>query len=379
MKVFVVGPIYPFRGGIAHSNRILCENLQKKHDVTAISFSRMYPKILYPGKEQKEVTEDASFAVKTEYFLDSMNPLTWFKVADRIKKEQPDWVVFQWWHTFFAPLYWTIAKFGKNQKTRFSVVCQNVLPHEESKVHESLTKFFFGKVNYFITLSSSDLQILKKLLPSANANWITESTYETQFGQKSSKAEARKKLGVKGNAILFFGFVRPYKGLEFLLRAMPELLKKKHDLTLMIVGEFWNDKKEYFNLMDELKIKDHLLIVDRYVANDEVPTYFSAADAVVLPYVSSTESGIIQLAYGLNTPVITTAVGGNVDLIEHEKTGLLCRPKDPADLAQTVLSFYQKDLEGPIKKGMRQNADLFRWTSEKESVFFNQKQSKGKE
>jgi glycosyltransferase involved in cell wall biosynthesis len=372
MKVFVVGPIYPFRGGIAHSNRVLCENLSKNHDVTAISFSRMYPKILYPGKEQKEANIDDSFSVRTEYALDSMNPLSWLSVADRIKKERPDWVVFQWWHTFFTPMYWTIAKFGKNPKTRFSVVCQNVLPHEESRIHEKLTRLFFKKIDYFITLSSSDRAILKQLMPSAKSNWITESTYEKQFGKSPSQAQARKKLGITGDALLFFGFVRPYKGLKFLLDAMPQILRAKPDITLMIVGEFWNDKQEYLDRIERLGLKERLLIVDRYVANDEVPAYFAAADAVVLPYVSSTESGIIQLAYGLNTPVITTAVGGNVDLIEHGKTGMLCKAEDAADLARVVLEFYEQALRAPIKDGMTKNADLFRWTPAKEAVFFNQ-------
>ncbi len=373
MNVFVIGPIFPFRGGIAHSNRVLCENLSQNHEVTAISFARMYPKFLYPGKEQKEVNADPSFKVKTEYVLDSMNPMSWISLANRIKKEQPDWVVFQWWHTFFTPMYWTIAKLGKNPNTKFSVICQNVLPHEESKVHEKLTRFFFNQIDYFITLSSSDLKILKQLVPQARANWITESTYESQFGQMPSKEEARKKIGLTGDAILFFGFVRPYKGLKFLLQAMPEIVKKKKDLTLMIVGEFWTDKKEYFDLMDELKIGKNLLIVDRYVSNEEVPSYFAAANAVVLPYTSSTESGIIQLAYGLNTPVITTAVGGNVDLIAHEKTGMLCQSENSADLARVILEFYGKNLEVRIKGGMKQNADLFQWTAQKEALFFNQK------
>ncbi len=373
MKVFVIGPIYPYRGGIAHSNRVLCENLSKNHELTAISFSRMYPKFLYPGKEQKEAKEDASFAVHTEYALDALNPLTWFSVADKIKKEKPDWVVFQWWHTFFTPMYWTIVNFGRNPATRFSVICQNVLPHEESKIHEGLTRIFFNQIDYFVTLSSSDLKILKSLMPNAKANWITESTYEKQFGKLPSKTQARKELGLKSDALLFFGFVRPYKGLKYLLQAMPQLLAQKPDLTLMIVGEFWDDKKEYLDLIKELKIEKNLLIVDRYVANDEVPAYFAAADAVVLPYVSSTESGIIQLAYGLNTPVITTAVGGNVDLIAHGKTGMLAKPEDAMDLANVVMEFYTKNLDEKIRNGMKANADLFHWTAQKEALFFNQK------
>lgn len=378
LKIFVIGPIFPFRGGIAHSNRVLCENLSKSHQVTAISFSRMYPEFLFPGKSQKEVNSGPDFSIPTEYVLDSVNLLSWKKIADKIKKEEPDWVVFQWWHTFFAPAYWTIAKFGKNPQTKFLVICQNLSQHEGSVAHNvlnaflhyPLTKLFFAQVDRFITLSSSDLKDLKTLLPTAHADWITESTYETQFGEKPSKEEARKKIGIQTDAILFFGFVRPYKGLKFLLQSLPIVLKKKPDLKLIIVGEFWNDKKEYFDLIEKLGLSKNLLIVDKYVSNEEVPAYFAAADAVVLPYTSSTESGIIQLAYGLNTPVITTAVGGNVDLIENEKTGMLCKPENPTDLAKKILDFYEKNFEKTIQQGMKANADLFKWTAEKERVFF---------
>lgn len=381
MDVFCIGPIYPYRGGVAHSNRMQCENLSKHNKVTAISFSRMYPSFLYPGKEQKETKDDPTFSVHTEYLLDFLNPFSWLSVAHKIKREKPDHVVFRWWHTIFTPMYWTIVTFGRNPKTKFSAVCGNIEQHEGSTLHNVLNallhyplqKFFFQSLDYFITFSSSDRQKILKILPRAEVSWITESTYEKQFGKMPSQEAARKKIGVKGDAIMFFGFIRPYKGLKYLLQAMPAILAKKKDVTVLIVGEFWNDKQDYLNLIAEHNLEKNVKIVDQYVSNEEVPTYFAASDAIVLPYVSSSESGIIQLAYGLNTPVITSAVGGNVDLIEHRKTGMLCRSEDPADLARVIVEFYDKKLEGPIRKGMKQNADLFKWTPEKEAIFFNQK------
>lgn len=380
MKVFCIGPIYPYRGGVAHSNRIQCENLAKNHDVTAISFTRMYPSFLYPGKEQKETKADPSFGVRTQYMLDFLNPFSWLAVARKIKKEQPEWVTFRWWHTIFTPMYWTIVTFGRNPKTKFSAVCGNIIQHESSGLHNLLNgllhnplqSLFLGSLDYLITFSKSDLHEVHRLFPGKPAAWITESTYETQFGKMPSQKEARKQLKVSGDAIMFFGFIRPYKGLKFLLQAMPRILEEKPNLTLMIVGEFWNDKQDYLDLIKEHHLESRVLIVDKYVSNAEVPTYFAASDAIVLPYVSSSESGIIQLAYGLNTPVITTAVGGNVDLIEHGKTGMLCKSENPADLARVVIEFYDKELSAPIRKGMKLNADLFKWTPTKEAVFFNQ-------
>ena len=371
MKIFVVGPIYPFRGGIAHSNRILCENLGRNHEVTAISFSRMYPRFLYPGRGQKEANLDPRFKVKTEYSLDSLNPLSWRRAAGRIRNEQPDRVIFQWWHTFFLPMYWALARWGRNPRTQFGIVCQNVLPHENSELHERLTRTFFNLSDYFVALSSSDLKLLNSLVSGKPARWITECTYESQFAQMPPRSAARTKLGLQGDVLLFFGFVRPYKGLMFLLRAMPQILRARPDLTLMIVGEFWKDKAMYSELIAELSIGSHVMIVDRYVGNDEVPLYFAATDAVVLPYVSSSESGIIQLAYGMNVPIITTRVGGNVDLIVHETTGILCRPESPDALARAVIDFYGRHMETRIRAGMRANAGLFQWTADKEAAVLN--------
>jgi glycosyltransferase involved in cell wall biosynthesis len=371
MKIFAIGPIYPLRGGIAHSNRILCENLSRGNELTAISFSRMYPALLYPGRAQKELNADPSFRIGADYVLDCLNPLTWLEVARRIRRERPDRVLFQWWHTFFTPMFWVIAAFGKNSRTRFGVICQNVLPHEESRLHELLTRILFRRIDYFITLSSSDLRIMNRIMPGKPSAWITEGTTESQFGRKPSKEEARAALALEGDALLFFGFVRPYKGLKYLILALPEILKERPKLRLLVVGEFWHDRAEYLDLIRDLGLESSISIVDRYVSSEEVPAYFAAADAVVLPYLSSTESGIIQLAYGLNVPIITTAVGGNVDLIAHGKTGMLCEPMDPGDLARVVLEFYSRGLERPIREGMLANADLFSWTKRKEGICLN--------
>ena len=373
MRVFVISPIYPFRGGIAHSTRLLCEKLCEHHDVTAISFSRMYPESLYPGKSQKEVGVDTTFAVPAEYILDSLNPLSWLRLSRRIRRECPDRVIFKWWHTFFTPMFWIIVRLGRNGRTRFAAICHNVVPHDEKRIHTFLARMFFRQIDYFITHSNADLKVLRDFMPGKPATWITESTYETLLGDVPSQAAARKQLGLLSDTILFFGFVRPYKGLRYLLEALPQVLSFRPGLTLLIVGEFWNDRAEYDELINKLQIGNSIKIVDHYVANEVVPLYFSAADAVVLPYLSSTESGIIQLAYGLNTPIITTAVGGNVDLIEDRKTGVLCMPQNSEDLAKAVIDFYRSNLSRGIKDAMKDNADLFKWTEAKERVVLDLK------
>ncbi len=368
MKVFIIGPVSPYRGGIPHSNTVLCENLSKKHPLLSISFSRLFPKFLYPGRFQKEKSSSKKF--KSIELIDSINPFSWEKCVKLIKKEKPAHVIFQWWSTFFFPCYSYIAARIKDITT-VSVVCQNVLPHEEGKIHSILTKIFFSNAHHFTVLSKEDLQILKRLMPDAKARHLIEPTTERVFGGKSySKAESKNKLGLRGKNILFFGFVRPYKGLEYLIRAMPLLIKKFNDLTLLIAGEFWKDKKKYISLIKKLGIERNVKIEDKYIPNELVPVYFIASDAVILPYISSTESGIIQVAYGLQTPVIATAVGGNYDLIDDKKTGLLVPPKNAKKLAEAIEFFYKNNMEEKIKRNMADKKDIFSWTKEKEDILF---------
>lgn len=371
MKVFVIGPTSPYRGGIVHSNMMFCESLSKNNDLTSISFSRLFPKSLYPGQFQKSNKKEKT-SFKSIELLDSINPLNWEKVVQLIKKEKPDQVIFQWWSTFFTPCYTYIASRIKNS-TNVSVICQNVLPHEANKIHEILTKIFFSQVNNFTCLSKSDLNLLKRISPNAKANYLIEPTTESNFPKTNiTKQAAQKKLGLKGKNILFFGFIRPYKGLNYLLKALPQILNEFPDLKLLIVGEFWKDKKKYFDLIDELNVSKNIVIVDKYVPDNMVPVYFKAVDAVVLPYVSSTESGIIQLAFGLGLPVITSAAGGNPDLIDQGKTGLIFPVKNSNAISKAVKEFYTKNMANKISKNMLRSKGKFLWSKEKEKILFGQ-------
>jgi len=366
-RIVLIGPVRPYRGGIAHSTTILSEKLAKGNDLLVLSFSRMFPKILYPGRFQREKGPSPK-GFKTEFTLDSINPLSWARAVKRIKEFKADVVIFEWWTTFLTPCYRYIARRVKPQ-SKVSVICQNVLPHEKISVHSFLSKLFLGQAGSFVTLAKSDEKLLKKLIPGAKAKTIIEPTYDSLVGlKKATKSSAKKKLGIRqGKALLFFGFVRPYKGLEYLLKAMPAILEK-NDCRLMVVGEFWEPKEKYSVLIEELGISEKIRIVDKYVSDKSVPLYFGACDAVVLPYTSSTESGIIQLAFGYNTPIITTRTGGNPDLIEDGKSGLLVRPRSAKELAEAVNLFYSKKLEGRFRKEMQKKKKIFRWNKEKENA-----------
>ncbi|MEW6295743.1 MAG: glycosyltransferase family 4 protein [Candidatus Diapherotrites archaeon] len=375
MKVIVIGPIKPFRGGISHSNTITCTTLSKKHKVKVISFKRLFPKLLFPGRFQKEKVPQPN--INIEWIIDTLNPFSWVKAVKLIEKEKPDIVIFQWWTTFLAPCYYFIARKIKG-KTKISAITHHVLPQQETGrnfyvsfvINKFLTKMFFRQIDNFLVRSNADKNKLLSLMPHAKVECLIEQTFLEEFKPKKkvSKKQAREKIGLKEEKnLLFFGFIRSYKGLRYLLEAMP-LILKKHDVKLMIVGEFWENKNEYLKKIEKLGIKEKILIVDKYVSNEEAVLYFTAADAVVIPHTYISESGIIQLAYALNTPIIATKVGGNPDFIENKKTGLLVEPKNPKKLAEAIDYFYSNNLEKKFKKAMKKKEKIFKWSKEKEKI-----------
>lgn len=374
LKVFVIGPIYPFRGGIAHSNLVLCNNLARNHDVTVISFKRMFPKFLYPGKSQYEPNpEMKKFPFKTEFMIDAINPMNWIAVSNYLKKEKPDRIIFQWWHPFFVPCYAAIAFLAKkdSKNLKIGMVGQVIILHESGLINEInviASKLFFKTIDYFITLSSGDTKELAKIMPSAKIKQITEPTYADVFtGGKITRNKARSALNLNPDEkiILFFGFIRPYKGLMHLLNALP-LVLNQISAKLIIAGEFWSNKKGYLDKIAENGLKDNILLVDNYIPNEDVELYFKAADVIVLPYTSAAESGIIQTALGFNTPIITTNVGGNSDLIIEGQNGLLAKPEDEKDLAEKILLFFNKGL----KQGSSINKKTD-WDKDKEGILLD--------
>jgi glycosyltransferase involved in cell wall biosynthesis len=368
----MVGPTYPFRGGISHSVTLFCKNLSKKHDVKLLSFKRQFPSILYPGRDQIDRYKKKIKDFDVEYIIDTLNPLTWIKTFTVVKKEKPDLLVINWWTPFFTPAFFTISFLARFlTETKISIICQNLFPHETSFLDKFLTKLVFKNAHFFLTLSKEDVGKLKRLIPDAKVEYIVEPTWEEHFvSGKIDKREAQKTLSLEGNVILFFGFVREYKGLMYLIESLPKVLKEI-DVDLLIVGEFWDEKQKYLDKIKENGIEKNIKIIDKYVSNKEVGLYFSASDVVVLPYVSSTESGIIQVAFGFNKPVIATNVGGNPDLIEHDKTGLLVPPRDPDALAEAIIYYFREGKEKQFEEEMKKKVSVFEWDDKKEKIFFH--------
>lgn len=368
LKIAVIGPTYPYRGGIPHYNTLLCEALSKKHYVECISFKRLYPKMLFPGRDQRDTESKEKISTKAVELIDSINPLTWLKVVRKIKKENPDIVLMYWWTPFFFPQFSTIGFLIKKlTKAKIIFLCHNVLPHDRTFIDRLLSKNVLRFGDYFLTHSKQDANDLKSMLPDAKVKAAVHPTYDVFNYKPMPKEKARKALGLKGDTIAFYGFVRKYKGLQYLLEAMPIILKEK-DINLLIAGEFWELKEETLKQIKELGIGNKIKIVDQYVPNEDVGKYICAADIIVLPYVHATNSGIVQTAFGLKRPVIVTDVGGLPEVVTDNKTGFVVPSKNAKAIANAVLRFYKEKKAAAFAKGIEQEKGRFSWDRMVENI-----------
>ena len=369
-KIAVLGLSYPFRGGIAHHSTLLVRELRKKHTVKFITLSRQYPERLFPGKSQYD-TSDRGLAEENYALIDSVNPASWLRVAFALKREKFDLVVVQWWNPFFAPAFGTIANvLTLLSESKVCFLCHNILPHESTLVDRLLSRYAFFRSKYFIVHSDEDRRHLLSMKPRAVVKKNVHPTYSI-FGDFAAyeKAQARRELGIAPdkNTLLFFGLVRPYKGLKYLIQAMA-CVAESMDCVLLVAGEFYEPKEEYLSLVKQLKLEEHIVIRDEYVRNEDISLYFSSADVVVLPYVTATQSGIVQIAFGMNKPVITTNVGGLPEAVEDGKTGFIVEPESSEQLAQAILKFYEGKYEAEFSERIKANSDAFSWDAEVKSI-----------
>jgi D-inositol-3-phosphate glycosyltransferase len=368
MKVVIVGTAYPHRGGIAHFIGLLCKTLQGRgHDVTLFSFTRQYPSLLFPGKTQMESGPDP-LQTPAKPVLDSINPWSWYKVGRMVRNLQPNVVIFKYWLPFFAPAFSTIARMAKKSgKTKILWICDNVIPHEKRIGDRFLTRLALQKDDRFIVMSESVEKDLLQLIPQASFQRVQHPVYE-MFRGRFSKSEARQRLGLTNQPhILFFGYIRPYKGLQLLLDAMVKI-RRKIDVRLLVAGEFYDDKKKYLEQIERLHLQDHVIVSDEYIPNDQVGLYYAAADVVALPYLSATQSGIVQICYHYDKPVIATDVGGLPEVVQHGRTGFVV-PRNNADaFADAVIRYYQEKCETEFTANVAVAKKAFSWDRMTEAI-----------
>ena len=361
-KVVLIGPVYPYRGGISHYTGLMYRELTKDHDVEMISYKMQYPKILF-HKEQKDYQNDRFKIDDTRYLIHTANPFNIIKTARYIRKMKPDQVIIQWWHPYFAPCYILLAKFMGKQNLTF--VCHNVFPHERFPLDKLLTKMTLKCGRHFIVHAKEEATELKQIMEKPDYQVTPHPSYNAFRFTNLTKEQARGVLQIPENqkVLLFFGFVRPYKGLKYLIEALPQVVKALPDIRLMIVGEFAgeDEKNQYLQQIQEAGMTDYVMIEDGYIPDQEVEKYFAACDMVVLPYESATQSGIVQIAYGFEKPVVVTAVGGLPDVVTDKETGYIVPPCNPGKLAEGILRYFYDHMEERFHENIKKEADRFSW------------------
>lgn len=341
-RIAIVGPAYPLRGGNALFVAHLYESLETDHDVYVVSFKRLYPSVLFPGKTQMNVSRDPVKSTPSRQIIDSVDPLSWLRAVNWMTDpaRRPDLAMFVWWNPFFGACYGTMARLLKRRTDAGIVfVCENVVSHENRMVDRSLTRYALSAADYFLVLSGVVARRIHTLFPTTPIRQAALPIYHCYRQQPVDRSECRTQLGLRRPTALFFGYVREYKGLTYLLKAMPRILERV-EIDLLVVGEFYEDRRKYENLIDELGIRENVHVIDEHVPDESVARYFGAADVVVLPYVSATQSGITQIAYAFGVPVISTDVGGLPEVVRNGETGYVVKAQDDAELADAVVRFF---------------------------------------
>jgi glycosyltransferase involved in cell wall biosynthesis len=344
-NIIIVGSAYPLRGGgITTFNERLAHEFQNKgNKVTIFTFSLQYPGFLFPGTTQYS-TEAPPADLNIRVCINSINPINWLLVGNKIKKLNPDLIVVRYWLPFMGPCLGTILRIVKqNKKTRIVCIADNIIPHEKRLGDLPFTKYFLKSVDACITMSEQVLKDLKQISPNMPAKFVAHPLYDN-FGEKINKSTARKVLKIDDNIsiVLFFGFIRKYKGLDILFEAISMLKKSNYlngQIKFLIAGEFYEDRKTYDDLITQLSIQDELILHTDFIPDSEVKNYLCAADVVIQPYRSATQSGVTPLAYHFEVPMIVTNVGGLPALVPHEKVGWVSEP-DASAIANSIQQFF---------------------------------------
>lgn len=354
-KIIIIGPAYPYRGGNALFVTQTFEVLKNHFDVKIFNYALLYPSLLFPGTTQFDKSEKQVFKVPSERLVNSISPLNWYKVSKRIIQEKADLIIFDWWHPFFGFCHGVISFLIKKEyPNKILFITENVVSHEANKVDKFLTKIGLRNASMFLTLSKNVEEELKRF---AKGSKIFRSElpiydcYKNDDIPEISKFKSQLGINKDDGVILFFGYVRKYKGLDILLKAFPKILQKFPNTFLLIVGEFYDNPDSYFKLIEELNIPERVKVINQFVPNEEVAKYYLSSDVVVLPYRSATQSGILNVAYGFNKPVIVTNVGGLAEFVIEGKTGFVIKPNSEDE----IVKGYEEYLKMKDEENFKEN------------------------
>ena len=359
-KVIIIGPAHPYRGGIANFNNSLADAFFKNgDDIEILSFKLQYPSFLFPGKTQFE-SSDPPKNIKIKSIINSINPFNWFNVAREINRKNPDFVIIRYWLPFMGPCLGSIARL-LNKKIKILAITDNIIPHEKRFGDFFLTKYFVSSCDAFVTLSASVLEDLTQFTKSKNKKFTPHPIYDT-FGDKIDKSVAKKnlELNINDKYLLFFGFVRKYKGLDLMLHAMSDQRIKDLGIKLIVAGEFYDNIDFYLDLINELDIDSNIILKSDFIDERDVKNYFCASDMITQTYRTATQSGVTQIAYHFERPMLVTDVGGLAEIVPHKKVGYVTT-QEPKIIADAIVDFYTNNRELDFEKNTKTEKLKFSW------------------
>jgi len=369
MKITILSTAFPYRGGIAVFTERLARAFQEEGDRVKIStFSLQYPNFLFPGKSQYSSSEKPQdLAIERE--VNSINPINWIRIGLKLKKQRPDILILKYWLPFLSPCFGTISRIARSNKhTKAIVVIDNLIPHEKRFGDHLLNSYFVNSVDGFVAMSKTVFDDLSQFDADKKKILGVHPLYDN-FGKAKSKEEAIENLGFDKNYkyMLFFGIIRKYKGLDILLEAFADNRLKNQNLKLIVAGEFYEDAKPYHDLIKQHNLSDSVILVTRFIPDKQVVDYFCAADIIVQPYKHATQSGVTQIAYHFEKPMLVTNVGGLNEIVPHNKAGYVCEP-NANDVANHLVDFFSKNKEELFIEGVKKEKSKYSWDKMIENI-----------
>lgn len=363
MKIIVLGTAHPYRGGLAAFNeRLAHQFVEEGHEVEMVTFTLQYPGFLFPGKTQF-TDAPAPKALPISRKVNSCNPFNWLKVGKTIRKKNPDLVIFAYWMSFFAPCYGTIARqIRKNHHTKCIGLIHNMIPHEPNILDKLFPGYFVGAMDGFTALSDSVVHDIEKFDHKSTPKRFSPHPIYDHYGALIPKNEAIQLLQLDPHFkyVLFFGFIRGYKGLDLLLEAFADKRLKDLGVKLVVAGEFYGSPKPYMDQIDSLKIADRVVLKTDYIPDEEVNRYFRACDIVAQPYKSATQSGVTQIAFHFEKPMLVTNVGGLPEIVPNGKIGYVVEP-NAQQIADALVAYFQEDKEATFIENVKEEKKKYAW------------------
>lgn len=363
MRIIVVGTAYPYRGGLAaYNERLARQFVSEGHEVEIVTFTVQYPKILFPGKSQFS-NEPQPTDLKITRIINSMNPLTWIKAGREIQKKKADKVIFCYWMAFMAPCFSTIARMVRSEKTKTIGLIHNMIPHEPTILDTVLPKYFVSVMDGFVAMVDSVVADIKQFDKTNKPITVSPHPIYDHYGDPLEKANAAMRLGLheKISYILFFGFIREYKGLDLLLQAFADKRLREFPLKLIVAGEFYENPEPYMQLIYKLKLESLVELRTIFIPDNEVRNYFSLADIVAQPYRTATQSGVSQIAYHFEKPMLVTNVGGLAEIVPHGKVGYVV-DVEPIQIANSLFDFFTNKRSAEFVENIKIEKQKYAWS-----------------